>query len=223
MQWLYASLTTFIVVYHSVYLFHLTSSMVHQAMPLPRCHGRVQRPPARWLMGRENDLQVKTMKHISKAVAGSHYSEAVINRGQRPRPTTLAKISAWMAVPCLILLLSACSASKHIQSIPVETVLHDTLYVNKQSYDSIYIDNSHLIDRGSDTVYIKDKSIEYRYRLLRDTIRIAKCDSIPYEVRIETIKEVKYIPPWIQYLAWAGGLPILLLIIRLTSKNKRLR
>lgn len=42
---------------------------------------------------------------------------------------------------------------------------------------------------------------------------------IPYEVRITEIKEVKYIPPWVQYLAWAGGLFILLLIANISRKT----
>ena len=100
-------------------------------------------------------------------------------------PLFLAGFLVW-----IFLLMSSCSTSRHVQTVPVETLHHDTLYINKAKYDSIYIDNSHLIDRGGDTVYIKDKLIEYRFRFLRDTIRIAKCDSIPYEVRITEVKEV---------------------------------
>lgn len=86
-----------------------------------------------------------------------------------------------------IFLLSSCTSTK---TVPIESLRHDTLYVNKEHYDSIYIDNSHLIDRGSDTVFIKDKLIEYRFRLLRDTIYKTRIDSIPYEVRITDVKEV---------------------------------
>lgn len=143
----------------------------------------------------------------------------------RSKATTLTKsiiplFSAGFLV-CIFLLMSSCSTSRHVQTVPIETVLHDTLYINKQSYDSIYIDNSHLVDRGGDTVYIKDKLIEYRYRLLRDTIRISKCDSIPYEVRITKIKEVKYIPPWIKPLALIGIITILVLLIIIFTKLKR--
>lgn len=131
----------------------------------------------------------------------------IISRILRSKVTTLTKsilplFSAGFLV-WIFLLMSSCSTSRHVQTVPIETLLHDTLYINKQSYDSIYIDNSHLIDRGSDTVYIKDKSIEYRYRLLRDTIRITKCDSIPYEVRIVETIEIPRKLTWYDHLTRA--------------------
>lgn len=136
----------------------------------------------------------------------SSFTEAIL---QKSNPK--ARHSSAFLLGFSYLIFCSCSTTR---TVPVETLHHDTLHINKEKYDSIYIDNSHLVDRGGDTVYIKDKLIEYRYRFLRDTIRISKCDSIPYEVRITEVKEVKYTPPWIQYLAWAGGLSILLLIVR---------
>ena len=87
----------------------------------------------------------------------------------------------------LIMSISSCQTTK---TVPIESLRHDTLYINKEHYDSIYIDNSHLVDRGGDTIVIKDTKTEYRFRLLRDTIRITKRDSIPYEVKITEVKEV---------------------------------
>lgn len=98
-----------------------------------------------------------------------------------------ARYSSVLLLGFSFLIFCSCSTPR---TVPIETLCHDTLYINKVSFDSIYIDNSHLIERGDDTVYIKDKLIEYRFRLLRDTIRISKCDSIPYEVRITEVKEV---------------------------------
>lgn len=111
-----------------------------------------------------------------------------------------------------LLLFTSCSTSRHIQTQLVEKVSKDTIYLSNVQYDSIYILQDKYTDRCKDTLLIKETNIEYRYKLLRDTIRISKCDSIPYEVRITEVKEVKYTPPWIQYLAWAGGLSIFLLI-----------
>lgn len=119
----------------------------------------------------------------------------IISKILRSKATTPAKyilplFSIGFLVWILALLLTSCSSIQRVQTVPVESILHDTLYINKAKYDSIYINNSHLVDRDGDTVYIKDKLIEYRYRFLRDTIRIVKCDSIPYEVRITEVKEV---------------------------------
>lgn len=112
----------------------------------------------------------------------SSFIEAIL---QKSNPK--ARYSSVLLLGFSFLIFCSCSTPK---TVPVETLHHDTLYINKEKYDSIYIDNSHLVDRGGDTVYIKDKLIEYRYRFLRDTIRISKCDSIPYEVRITEVKEV---------------------------------
>ena len=101
-----------------------------------------------------------------------------------------------------IFFFSSCASTKHVETIPLETLRHDTLYINKEHYDSIYIDNSHLIDRGGDTIVIKDTKTEYRFRFLRDTIRITKRDSIPYEVRTTITKEVRKPPNIFDYLCY---------------------
>lgn len=118
------------------------------------------------------------------------FSKILRNKATTLSRTILPLFSAGFLVWISALLLTSCSSMRRVQTIPVETLHHDTLFINKAKYDSIYIDNSHLIDRGGDTVYIKDKLIEYRFRFLRDTIRISKCDSIPYEVRVKEVKEI---------------------------------
>lgn len=152
------------------------------------------------------------MKDISKAVAGSHYSEAVSNPVRSAGILTLARLTAWMAVPCLIMLLSACGASKHIQAIPVETIKErtksDTLYINNVQYDSIYISQNRYTDRSKDTILIRQHDVEYRYKLLRDTIERIKLevrhDSIPYEVRITETIEVPRRLTWYDHLTRAA-------------------
>lgn len=111
-----------------------------------------------------------------------------------------------------LLLFTSCSTSRHIQTLVVEKVSKDTIYLCNIQYDSIYVLQDKYTDRSKDTLLIKETNIEYRYKLLKDTVCIVLRDSIPYEVRITEVKEVKYTPPWIQYLAWAGGLSIFLLI-----------
>lgn len=96
-----------------------------------------------------------------------------------------------------------CSSCGGTKVIPLRSLhefqVHDTIVLHNIQYDSIYVASDHYIDRSKDTILIKDKQIEYRYRLLRDTIFVKqieiKHDSIPYEVRITEVKQVKYIPP----------------------------
>ena len=128
----------------------------------------------------------------------------------------------------LIISLVCCSCSS-TKEIPLkslhEYLVHDTIVLHNIQYDSFYVASNHYIDRSKDTILIKDKQIEYRYRLLRDTIFVKqieiKHDSIPYKVRITEVKQVKYIPPWVKPLAFIGAISLLVLLIYIFTKLKR--
>ena len=59
-----------------------------------------------------------------------------------------------------------------------------------------------------DTIYLRDVSVEYRYKLLRN--------SIPYEVRVVETKVERHIPWYAKLLSWIGALALILLLARLT-------
>lgn len=98
--------------------------------------------------------------------------------------------------------LIGCATPKQVTQL-VRNVERDTIYLNKMQYDSIYIykehnvlplpDSIHLPFNGEDGrgLYIKDVSVEYRYKMLRDTVRQVERDSIPYEVTITEVKEIQ--------------------------------
>ena len=124
---------------------------------------------------------------------------------KRPSFQEFAK---WTIISALIALMTACGASKHVTQVVHDTRV-DTVYLNSKQYDSIYIFQDRVSEHRlgtmppttsegqyldmpmrTDTLYIKDKSIEYRYKLLRDTIKVVQRDSIPYEVTITETKEI---------------------------------
>ena len=114
-----------------------------------------------------------------------------------------------LIVLCLSLLfLASCRSSQNIQTVPVETIRTetevDTIYLSTIQYDSIYINKVSYTDRTRDTLLIRETNTEFRYKLLRDTVERVKIevvrDSIPYEVRIETVKEVEHEPTWFDHL-----------------------
>ena len=80
----------------------------------------------------------------------------------------------------------------------LEREMHtDTVYITSQQYDSIYIYNDKTLDRTKDTVYLRELSTEYRYKLLRDTLRIIETDTIyiPYEVKVaDNDKDKSFFP-----------------------------
>lgn len=112
--------------------------------------------------------------------------------------------------PCLyalailtLLTVYGCATPRHTTQL-VRNVERDTVYLSNTQYDSIYI--YHELDKdyrkgipnpssltphpSIDTIYVKDVSIEYRYKQLRDTVRIAQHDSIPYQVTVIETKEI---------------------------------
>lgn len=61
---------------------------------------------------------------------------------------------------------------------------------------------------------INDTKTEYRFKHIRDTIRIVRRDSIPYPVRVVETKEVARVPTWV----WALFLLALLACVWFTYK-----
>ena len=106
--------------------------------------------------------------------------------------------------------LMGCGSAKHTQV--AKQISTDSTFIQQMYYDSIYIYRDRYMDRSKDTVYFKETKIEYRYQLLRDTVRIIRRDSIPYEVTVTEVKEVKYIPWWSKALSCLGAISLILLI-----------
>ena len=112
----------------------------------------------------------------------------------------------------LILLLVCCSCgSTKVVTQTVRDVSVDTVYLSNVQYDSIYIYQERTSDyhmnplnplkpSETDTVFIKDVSVEYRYKLLKDTIRVVERDSIPYQVTITETKEIQRPLTWYDHL-----------------------
>ena len=86
------------------------------------------------------------------------------------------------------LVLTGCATRRQLQVVERTSV--DTVYLSNVQYDSIYIFQDRQLDRSRDTVYLRDVSVEYRYRHLRDTIYKVQHDSIPYQVTVTEVKEI---------------------------------
>ena len=115
-----------------------------------------------------------------------------------------------LSVFILLLLISSCATHRQLQV--VERVSKDTVYINKVQYDSIYVNHDRLLDRSRDTLLIKDKTVEYRYKLLRDTVFKTRVVSIPVVRKVEVIREVHHIPWWSRLLSWIGAIALILLL-----------
>ena len=97
----------------------------------------------------------------------------------------------------MIALMGLMSCSTHRVVEQVKEMHTDTVYVTSLQYDSIYIYNDKMLDRTKDTVYLRELSTEYRYKLLRDTLRIIETDTIyiPYGVKVaDNGKDKSFLP-----------------------------
>lgn len=92
-----------------------------------------------------------------------------------------------------------CRSAKQAAQL-IREVRTDTLYLSNVQYDSIFVFNDRQLDRSRDTLLIRETNTEYRYKLLRDTVYKVQHDSIPYEVRIETVREVPRPKTWFDRL-----------------------
>ena len=118
---------------------------------------------------------------LSSRVYGEHVEPTIL---KNPFPLFSAGFLVW------IFFFSSCASTKHVETIPLETLRHDTIYIHNQHYDSIYITRTSDTDRTRDTITITKTNTEYRFKLLRDTIKVIQRDSIPYEVTVIETKEI---------------------------------
>ena len=121
------------------------------------------------------------------------------------------------------LVLTGCATRRQLQVVERTSV--DTVYLSNVQYDSIYIFQDRQLDRSRDTVYLRDVSIEYRYRHLRDTIYKVQHDSIPYQVTVTEVKEITRPLSLFDHLThftfWLVVGALLLLIIRVIIRLKK--
>lgn len=87
----------------------------------------------------------------------------------------------------LLLLLSAflvnsCTVTRYV---PVESVRVDSVCVSLMQRDSIYERDSIFVAIKADTVFLTKTQYRYRDRVLHDTVRVLRCDTIVRVVEAE--------------------------------------
>ena len=122
-----------------------------------------------------------------------------------------------LVIPLLCL---SCSGQQHV----VQTIGEshsDTVYLTNVCFDSIYIDRYQNTFLKADTVYVEKTMVEYRFRQLRDTLRVHRVDSVPVIREVEIVRRERYIPWWSKVLNAAGGIALMLLVLRILMKYIR--
>lgn len=111
------------------------------------------------------------------------------------------------ALVAAVLLGTAICSCRSVKYVPVETVRHDTLYINKVRRDSIVkYDSVHVREKG-DTVWLE----KYRYLFVdkwrTDTLYVNRTDSVqvPYPVERELTR-------WQRFRMEVGGFTFFALV-----------
>ena len=136
--------------------------------------------------------------------------------------TVFSKLLFLLFLVLLLLLLSSCKATSNTTAIvPVHSATHDTIFLSKVKYDSIYIDRWQRIERKADTVFCDRTKTEFRYRLLRDTVYKIQTDTIPVVKQVPVIRKERYTPPLTKFLAGLGIIALGAISIFILFKFKR--
>lgn len=102
---------------------------------------------------------------------------------------TLSVVSTkWFTVlPAAFVLLAVCSCSPRVRYVPVETVKHDSVYLNSARVDSVFVKDSTFVFHKGDTVTEYRYKYVYKYRDRTDTAYVTRQDTIrvPYPVEVE--------------------------------------
>ena len=133
----------------------------------------------------------------------------------------IGRLIAFILFLLLLLLLSSCGTASTSAIVPVHSATHDTLWLSKVKYDSVYIDRWQRIERKADTVFCDRAKTEFRYRLLRDTVYKTRTDTIPVVKEVPVIRKERYTPPLTKFLACFGIIALGASVIVLLGKKLR--
>ena len=121
-------------------------------------------------------------------------------------------IAAAFCIAMLAWMLQGCKTQ---DCIP-ETIVRDSI-VTEYKLDSIYLyeKDSIFIKEKADTVFVEKWKTRYK-----DVLKIER-DTIYQEKKVVEVKEVKYVPTHIKWLAWIGAASILLAVLWVVLKVYR--
>lgn len=131
----------------------------------------------------------------------------------------IKKVSRCITLAPFMCLLLVCSC-RTVKYVPIETVKVDTTYINKLQRDSIYMLDSVYVKEKGDTVLIEKYKYLYRDKLVRDTLYMAKTDSIqvPYPVEKELTRWQQF---RMDFGGWAMCIVIISILILIIYKIKK--
>ena len=105
-----------------------------------------------------------------------------------------------------------------------ETVSQDSVHVSQLRFDSVIVERYFTVETIRDTVYIKQESNKQHFSILRDTVYVARSDTVVREVEVikekEVVKTASQRKPFKSYLICIFASIFLLLALYFLIRNR---
>ena len=105
-----------------------------------------------------------------------------------------------------------------------ETVSQDSIHVSQLHFDSVIVERYFTVETIRDTVYIKQESNKQHYSILRDTVYVARSDTVVREVEVikekEAVKTAPQRKPFTSYLICIFASILILLALYLLIRSR---
>ena len=126
---------------------------------------------------------------------------------------TLASISLFCSCRSSDIATRESSSQNHMQ----ETVSQDSIHVSQLRFDSVIVERYFTVETIRDTVYIRQESNKQHFSILRDTVYVARSDTVAREVEVikekEVVKTAPQRKPFTLYLICIFASIFLLLVL----------
>ena len=123
----------------------------------------------------------------------------------------------------MTLLLGCCKVKEKIVEVevPIPQIKTEIKYIDKITYDSIYLKDSVYIIQKGDTIYNTKVAYRYKYKYLKDTVAVSKTDTITKLQKVTEIKVQNQLNIVQKVLIYIGLFSILLFLIILYKHFKK--
>lgn len=114
----------------------------------------------------------------------------------------------------------ALGGCRSVVYVPGEHVTHDSVYVAALRVDSVYCRDSVFVAQKGDTVTVTREKYRYRYKLLRDTVRVERVDSVTVIRPVQVEKPMKWYDKGFVWIGRGCCIAFLLWLIFLYLRGK---
>src|SRR5574344_764252 len=105
-----------------------------------------------------------------------------------------------------------------------ETVSQDSVHVSQLRFDSVIVERYFTVETIRDTVYIRQESNKKHFSILRDTVYVARSDTVVREVEVikekEVVKTAPQRKPFTLYLICIFATIFILLALYFLIRNR---